>query len=266
MVFNSYFNWIKSKTLRKTPTCTKRYCHIVNFEINTKFTIWTVSKYENILFQKRFLKRGTIKKIGKDIYYSLWKLETRVIKDQHFVFLLTSYVLKERKTYLYRIVYDNEFSKRWSEDESQTLMVDPQGEVYLIGNIYNGRGMVSHLPSSAWGSGQPANIETTQFLPIHTHHHDPVSGDISPDGSEILIKSKSNIFYWKVDNGDVMASLMKPPVEVPYHQDGLGEAICFSSDGQNYYIVPEGHNPPLYVYTRLHGQGGSGGSSSVIGK
>ena len=172
----------------------------------------------------------------------------------------------KEKSYLYRIVYDNEFLNRWSEDESQTLMVDPQGEVYLIGNIYNGRGMVSHLPSSAWGSGQPANIETTQFLPIHTHHHDPVSGDISPDGSEILIKSKSNIFYWKVDNGDVMASLMKPPVEVPYHQDGLGEAICFSSDGQNYYVVPEGHNPPLYVYTRLHGQGGSGGSSSVIGK
>lgn len=64
----------------------------------------------------------------------------------------------------------------WSEDESQTLMVDPNGEVYLIGVIYSGRGMVSHLPASAWGSSTPANIETTQFLPIHTHHHDPVSG------------------------------------------------------------------------------------------
>ena len=142
-------------------------------------------------------------------------------------------------------------------------MVDPQGKVYLIGYIHSGRGMVSHLPSSAWGSGQVANIETTQFLPIHTHHHDPVSGDISRDGTELLIKSKLNIYYWKVDNGDVMTSLMKPPVEVLFDHDGLGEAICFGPDGQNFYVLPEGHNPPLYLYTRLHGQGG--GSSSVTG-
>lgn len=151
----------------------------------------------------------------------------------------------------------------WSEDESQTLMVDPNGEVYLIGVIYSGRGMVSHLPASAWGSSTPVNIETTQFLPIHTHHHDPVSGDISRDGTELLIKSKSNIFYWKIENGDVLTSLTKPPVEVPYHPTSLGEAICWSADGQSYYTLPEGHHPALYVYSRL---GGGHGSSSVIGK
>ncbi|XP_062595958.1 uncharacterized protein LOC134257347 [Saccostrea cucullata] len=149
----------------------------------------------------------------------------------------------------------------WSEDESQTLMVDPQGEVYLVGNIYSGRGMVSHLPKSAWGSPNIVNIDTTQFLPIHTHHHDPVSGDISMDGSELLIKTKSNIFYWKIDGGDVMNSLTKTPVEVPYHNAGLGEAICWSADGQNYYTLPEGHNPALYIYSRINA-----GNPGVIGK
>lgn len=33
------------------------------------------------------------------MFYSLWKLETRVIKDQHFVFLLTSYLLNEKKNH-----------------------------------------------------------------------------------------------------------------------------------------------------------------------
>lgn len=161
------------------------------------------------------------------------------------------------------LAIDSTATYTWSEDESQTLMVDPNGEVYLIGVIYSGRGMVSHLPASAWGSSTPANIETTQFLPIHTHHHDPVSGDISRDGTELLIKSKSNIFYWKIENGDVLTSFTKPPVEVPYHPTGLGEAICWSADGQSYYTLPEGHHPALYVYSRL---GGGHGSSSVIGK
>jgi hypothetical protein len=140
-------------------------------------------------------------------------------------------------------------------------MVDTQGEVYLIGNIYSGRGMVSHLPTSAWGNSTPVNIDTTQFLPIHTHHHDPVSGDISPDGTQLLIKSKSNIFFWKIDGDDVLTSLTKQPVEVPYHYVGLSEAICWSADSQNYYTLPEGHNPPLYLYTRTHA-----GGSGVVGK
>ncbi|XP_062595957.1 uncharacterized protein LOC134257346 [Saccostrea cucullata] len=148
----------------------------------------------------------------------------------------------------------------WSEKESGTLMVDPKGEVYLIGYICSGRGMISNLPKSAWGSPNPVNIDSSQFLPIHTDHNDPVSGDISMDGSELLIKSKYHIFYWKIKGGDVLTSMTATPIEVPYHDEGLGEAICWSVDGQNYYTLPEGHNPPLYIYTR-----NDTGSPDIVG-
>ncbi|XP_062595956.1 uncharacterized protein LOC134257345 [Saccostrea cucullata] len=140
----------------------------------------------------------------------------------------------------------------WSEEQSETLMVDPKGEVYLIGYVCSGRGMVSHLPKSAWGSPNPVNIDSSQFLPINTDHHDPVSGDISMDGSKLLIKSKYHIFYWRIEGSDVLGSLTTTPVEVPYHYEGNGDsqAVCWSADGQNYYTLPEGHNPPLYIYTR----------------
>ena len=59
------------------------------------FKIWKYPISETIL--KAWHDK---KKIGKDMFYSLWKLETRVIKDQHFVFLLTSYLLNERKIIL----------------------------------------------------------------------------------------------------------------------------------------------------------------------
>ena len=58
------------------------------------FKIWKYPISETIL------KAWHDKKNGKDMFYSLWKLETRVIKDQHFVFLLTSYLLNERKIIL----------------------------------------------------------------------------------------------------------------------------------------------------------------------
>ncbi|XP_062595967.1 uncharacterized protein LOC134257355, partial [Saccostrea cucullata] len=153
----------------------------------------------------------------------------------------------------------------WSEEESQTLMVDPRGEVYLISVGHNGHGMVSHLPSSAWGNPDPVDIESTQFLQVHSHHHDPLSGDIRQDGSELLIQEKSHIYLFEIEGGDVMRSLTKTPVEVPFHIDGLTEAVCWSADGQKYYTLPEGHDPKLYVYSRINTES-PGIVGNLIGK
>ncbi|XP_062595959.1 uncharacterized protein LOC134257348 [Saccostrea cucullata] len=141
----------------------------------------------------------------------------------------------------------------WSQKASETIMVDPRGEVYLVSAVYKGSGMVSHLPNNSWGNPLPVNIESTQFLPIHTtHHNDPASGDISVDGSELLINARYQMFLWEIDGGDIMTSLTKPPVRVPYHRIGKNEAVCWSADGQNYYTLPEGHKPSLYIYTRIN--------------
>lgn len=143
------------------------------------------------------------------------------------------------------------------------LMVDLNGEVYLIGVIYSGCGMVFYFFVSVWGLFIFVNIEMIQFLLIYIYYYDFVFGDVLRDGIEFFIKFKFNIFYWKIENGDVLMFFIKFFVEVFYYFIGFGEVICWSVDGQSYYILFEGYYFVFYVYFRF---GGGYGLFSVIGK
>ena len=80
----------------------------------------------------------------------------------------------------------------WSESDCETLMVDPKGEVYLISKNHNGRGVLFHLPSTAWAKpgshSHRVHVTSTVAVPTPSSHPDPVAGDISPDGNEVLVK------------------------------------------------------------------------------
>lgn len=52
-------------------------------------------------------------------------------------------------------------------------MVDNNGEVYIIGNVLGGRGMIAMLPSQAWGLTDPVSIDSGAFLAITSSHTDP---------------------------------------------------------------------------------------------
>ena len=71
-------------------------------------------------------------------------------------------------------------------------MVDPKGEVYLISKDLHGRGVLFHLPSWAWSKPGTHDhrvlINSTAAVPAPSTHHDPVGGDISPNGNEVLVK------------------------------------------------------------------------------
>ena len=76
-------------------------------------------------------------------------------------------------------------------------MVDTKGEVYLISKNHHGRGVLFHLPSTAWAEpgshSHRVHVTSTVAVPTPSSHSDPVAGDISPDGNEVLVKV--NMFY-----------------------------------------------------------------------
>jgi hypothetical protein len=43
-------------------------------------------------------------------------------------------------------------------------------------------------------------------------------GDISPDGTEVLVKTRDYIYYWKPADGDIVAALTHPGIKVPYYK------------------------------------------------
>jgi len=80
------------------------------------------------------------------------------------------------------------------------------------------------------------------------------SADISPDGTEILMKNLLNVFYWQRKSGESMPqTLSRPAIQLPYRPEPQGEAIAFSRNGQGYYTLSEavlGFNVNLYFYRR----------------
>ena len=54
------------------------------------------------------------------------------------------------------------------------------------------------LPNSAWGSSNRTVLNGGVIVNITTFFPNPVAGDISVMGDEVLIKTYTNIYYWYV--------------------------------------------------------------------
>ena len=73
------------------------------------------------------------------------------------------------------------------------------------------------------------------------------SADISRDGSQIVIRSYHDVFYWKRSKGQsVEQALRQKPAKLPHHSELQGEAIGFTPDGKEFYTIGEGKTPFLY--------------------
>jgi len=79
-------------------------------------------------------------------------------------------------------------------------------------------------------------------------------GDISANGKEILIKNLSNVFYWKLAEGEtIIGALSRKATILPYIEEPQGEAIGWLRDGTGYVTLSEINNsikPVLYLYKR----------------
>lgn len=76
------------------------------------------------------------------------------------------------------------------------------------------------------------------------------AGDISQDGKQVLVKSYTQVYYWKRNSGEaVWQTLQRTPTILPYTIEPQGEAIGFATDGKSYYTTSEGIHADLYRYT-----------------
>jgi hypothetical protein len=79
-----------------------------------------------------------------------------------------------------------------------------------------------------------------------------VSGDISRDGKQVLLKTYEKVYYWqRTANEPLNQTLLHKPLELPYTHEPQGEAIGFTPNGKGYYCISEGVNAVIYHY-RLH--------------
>lgn len=143
---------------------------------------------------------------------------------------------------------------------AETLLYDPYDDHLYI--ITKEDGFIFKTPQP-WGDGSqgPWELELVGTVKTNANYYPNVitGGDISIDGSEILIKTYVETLYYKREKGASLAeTLSGPGTNLPYTQELQGEAICFAepgnSYGDGYYTLSElgrwGKDQSLYWYDR----------------
>lgn len=120
--------------------------------------------------------------------------------------------------------------------DAETLIVDHRSGDWFVVSKREENSQVYRF-AAPQRAGAVTTIERTGVsLPFRL----AVAGDISSDGSEILIKNYDNVFFWhRVDSETVVTALQRAPRPQPYVPERQGEAIAFTLDGLAYVTTSE---------------------------
>ncbi len=135
--------------------------------------------------------------------------------------------------------------------DAETLMVDPSSrDIYIITkNQLNVR--VYRLPYPQ----NTSSLNVAEFMGAIKYFL-IVSGDISPDGNEILLKAYNAIYYWKRKPGETLYQVLSRThdLSAPYIIEPQGESVCWDTEARGYYTMSEratgSEAPPLYYYRK----------------
>lgn len=133
--------------------------------------------------------------------------------------------------------------------DAESLMVDPlTKDIYIVSKRESQVGLyVLPFPQSV------VEMDTAEFI-MSMPYTGFVGGDISFDGTEVLIKTYFEVYHWARPNGvTIKDALSEKPSRLMYTAEPQGEAICFSTDGFGFYTVSEKNSAdpvPLFFYRR----------------
>jgi hypothetical protein len=133
--------------------------------------------------------------------------------------------------------------------DAETLMVDPRsGDIFIISKR-DSTNTLYRAPKKAFEKERFV-LEKVMELPFTM----AVAGDISADGTQVLIKNYFTVFYWERKTGEsISEALSRKPKILPYKTEPQGEAIGFHPSGKSYFTLSEksfGIAPVLYRYDK----------------
>ncbi|PSL06410.1 hypothetical protein [Cecembia rubra] len=133
--------------------------------------------------------------------------------------------------------------------DAETLMVDPISHDIFILSKRDSVNILYRAPQSAFSQGE-YTLNRVMELPFTMS----VAGDISADGSQIIIKNYFLVFYWERKSGETVPDALKRKAKIlPYKPEPQGEAIAFLPNGKSYFTLSETRfniHPVLYRYDK----------------
>lgn len=135
--------------------------------------------------------------------------------------------------------------------DAEALMIDPiSGDLFVITKENNSFSAYKATQAQL-NSG---NVETLTL--VQTGSFGPVSGgDISPDGSMIVLRHEEEARLWRRRAGEsIEAALGRVSQRIPVIGEPIepnGEGITFRLDSRGYYTMSEGVSPMIYFFDHL---------------
>jgi PKD repeat protein len=133
---------------------------------------------------------------------------------------------------------------------AETFLVDPQtGDVYIVTKENDGHSSVFRAACPANGAAVTLTLVASLVFGAEPLPGSALAtgGDVSPDGTRVLIRTYSHVFMFLRPDGDALAqAFAAPPHAMPAPPEGQGEAIAFSPDGWSYYTLSEGTSQWIY--------------------
>lgn len=134
--------------------------------------------------------------------------------------------------------------------DAETLMVDPSSSDWYVMSKRETQVRLYRYPYPQ----RPDTVFVLEYvtaLPITQ----AVGGDISRDGTEMVVKTYQTIHYWKRASTEVPIIMMLADSSalLPYIPEPQGESIAFTPDGRGFVTVSEargGSSQPLLFYRR----------------
>lgn len=133
---------------------------------------------------------------------------------------------------------------------AEALLSDPRtGDLYVVTKSDSGASGVYRWPAPQSSKGT-TTLEAVADIDVAALDgaldRRITAGDISPDGSAILLRTYTNAWLWPRREGESVAdALASPPCSVPVQLDRQGEAIGWDAEAKAYFTTTEGARAPI---------------------
>jgi hypothetical protein len=129
--------------------------------------------------------------------------------------------------------------------DAEALLVHPRtGQVLIVTKgLAGGTVYAASVPLQP---GEPNILRRVGSVPVP----EVTAGDISPDGSHVVLRNYTAAYEWTVNGDDVTGALEGEPNRIPLPTAPQGEAISYARDGKALIVSSEGLNAEVQTVDR----------------
>jgi hypothetical protein len=133
--------------------------------------------------------------------------------------------------------------------DAEALLVHPRtGQLLVVTKAFiGGRVYAAPLPLR---TDAPNVLRKVADVPVP----EVTAGDISPDGSRVVLRNYTAAYEWDVTGDDVIGALHGTPARVPLPAAIQGEGISYTRDGRGLVVSSEGQGAPVQELRRVPAQ------------